>query len=196
VKYLLFFLSLICCSAVFAQEEDLREQFSNVKFLDVDESDYEIQSELRVLKSTHDVSYPNQLIFSREAGFFHKDFDLEIGFSTGSEDSIYFTLNGSIPTLHSIKYTGPVKFEIPPDSILYKSFVIHGGLQRNAPQKTFRLYAREEYGKGTFNYQLLPQKKKKEYHRFLLRTSYGCWNSTIIKDPAAASLVRGLNFEI
>lgn len=73
---------------------------------------------------------------------------------------------------------------------------IHGGLQRTAPQKSLRFYAREEYGENKFNYQLLPQKEKNEYKRFLLRTSFGCWNETIIKDALAASLVRGLGFEI
>jgi len=73
---------------------------------------------------------------------------------------------------------------------------IHGGIQRNAAQKSLRLYAREEYGQSTFDYQLLPQKRKNKYKRFILRTSFGCWNRTIIKDPLAASLTNGLNFEI
>jgi len=72
---------------------------------------------------------------------------------------------------------------------------IHGGIQRNAAQKSLRLYAREEYGHSTFDYQLLPQKRKNKYKRFILRTSFGCWNNTVIKDPLAAQLVRGLHFE-
>ena len=73
---------------------------------------------------------------------------------------------------------------------------IHGGRQRAAAQKTLRLYARSEYGENKFNYQLLPQKSKSEFKRFLLKTSYGCWNSTVIKDPMASSLVRDLKVEM
>lgn len=72
---------------------------------------------------------------------------------------------------------------------------IHGGIMRNVAQKSLRLYAREEYGHSTFNCQLLPQKRKNEYKRFILRSSFVCWNNTIIKDPLAASLAKGLHFE-
>jgi hypothetical protein len=72
---------------------------------------------------------------------------------------------------------------------------IHGGILRNVAQKSLRLYAREEYGHSTFDYQLLPQKRKNKYKRFILRTSFGCWNNTIIKDPLAAVLAKGLHFE-
>jgi len=72
---------------------------------------------------------------------------------------------------------------------------IHGGIMRNVAQKSLRLYAREEYGQSTFDYQLLPQKRKNKYKRFILRSSFGCWNNTIIKDPLAASLAKGLHFE-
>jgi len=72
---------------------------------------------------------------------------------------------------------------------------IHGGLQRTAKQKSLRLYARSEYGKSTFDYKLLPQKEKSSYKRFILRTSYGCWNNTVIKDGISAQLIKGLGVE-
>ena len=72
---------------------------------------------------------------------------------------------------------------------------IHGGLQRTANQKSLRLYARSEYGKSTFDYNLLPQKTKSSYKRFILRTSYGCWNSSIIKDGLSAQLIKGMGVE-
>lgn len=72
---------------------------------------------------------------------------------------------------------------------------IHGGLQRNAAQKSLRFFARDEYGKNTFDYQLLPQNNKNSYKRFILRTSYGCWNNTIIKDALSAQLIKGLGIE-
>jgi len=72
---------------------------------------------------------------------------------------------------------------------------IHGGLQRNAAQKSLRLFARAEYGKSTFDYQLLPQIPQNSYDRFILRTSFGCWNNTIIKDGLSAQLIKGLGIE-
>lgn len=72
---------------------------------------------------------------------------------------------------------------------------VHGGLQRNAAQKSLRLFARSEYGKSTFDYQMLPQNTKNSYKRFILRTSYGCWNNTIIKDGLSAQLIKGLGIE-
>ena len=72
---------------------------------------------------------------------------------------------------------------------------IHGGLQRTSPQKSLRFYARKEYGDKDFDYQLLPQKEKDSYKRFILRTPQGDWNTTVIKDAVGAELVRGLNIE-
>lgn len=70
---------------------------------------------------------------------------------------------------------------------------IHGGRKRGEAQKSLRLYAREEYGESHFNCQLLPQKKK--YKRFVLRTTMGCWNNTIIKDAVAGQVVNGLGLD-
>ena len=73
---------------------------------------------------------------------------------------------------------------------------IHGGLQRNSSQKSLRFYARKEYGDKDFDYQLMPQKEKDSYKRFILRTPQGDWNNTVIKDAVGAELVRGLNIEM
>lgn len=74
---------------------------------------------------------------------------------------------------------------------------IHGGMTRQAAQKTLRLYARNEYGEKYFNYPLFPQKGETEYKRFLLRTSMGSWgDESVIKDVLAHEIVRDLDFEI
>ena len=73
---------------------------------------------------------------------------------------------------------------------------IHGGKTRQAAQKSLRLYARNEYGKKYFNYQLLPQKEITEYKRFLLRTSMGAWGrQSIIRDVLAQDISRNLDIE-
>jgi len=73
---------------------------------------------------------------------------------------------------------------------------IHGKQTRRRPQKTFRVYARNEYGKRQFNYQLVPQKELSEYNRFLLTTTYGCWHKTVIKDIMTHDIVRSFNMGI
>lgn len=296
MKYCLTIICLFYFSLVFSQEEDFRDMAFQAAFVDADESDDEIETELFRIKSSHNITYANNLLFSHESGYYYKSFDLKIESSGKPEDSIYYTIDGSEPTRNSYLYGAKIPIQLPEDSTSpYRSYVlrarsfmgtialskivsktylvfsdpdrrfsypvislitdpdnffdneigiyvrgenyvsgnnwtgnyfmtgidwerpvriqyftnsgevvldqdagvrIHGGLQRTAPQKTLRLYARDEYGESTFSYKLLPQKEKYEYKRFLLRTSYGCWNSTIIKDPMAASLVKGLNFEV
>ncbi len=73
---------------------------------------------------------------------------------------------------------------------------IHGKQTRRRPQKTFRLYARKEYGKDLFDFQLLPQKDLIEYKRFLITTSYGCWNNTVIKDVLTNDIIRDFEMDI
>ncbi|MCD4698461.1 MAG: CotH kinase family protein [Bacteroidales bacterium] len=73
---------------------------------------------------------------------------------------------------------------------------IHGKQTRRRPQKTLRFYARKEYGKEFFNYQILPQKDLNKYKRFLLTTTYGCWHNTIIKDVMTHDLVRQFEMDI
>jgi hypothetical protein len=73
---------------------------------------------------------------------------------------------------------------------------IHGGMTRQAAQKSLRLYAREEFGNKYFDYPLFPQKENREYKRFLLRTSMGSWRGEcIIKDVLAHEIVRDLDME-
>jgi len=279
-------------------EEEMREDVQEfLESLEKDESDLEITDKLMQIRQRHVVEYEQQLNFSKESGYYEEDFNLSIETTSGTGHEIFYTLDGSIPTIESLNYQKDMPIEIlantsypfqatvvrarsfdqgmPTSTIYSKSYLvqdgirdrftfpvislitdpanlydydtgiyvrganydpsnstwsgnwfmsgidwerdvhiqyfttsgtleldqaagmrIHGGIQRNAPQKTLRLYARSEYGEEIFNYRLLPQKQKSEYKRFLLRTSYGCWNYTVIKDPLAASLLKGLGFNM
>ncbi|MDX2431597.1 MAG: CotH kinase family protein, partial [Bacteroides sp.] len=293
----LFTICLFCFQIIFGQETERYYEYNTSEFVDIDESDEEIASEISLLKARLNINYTNNLVFSHESGYYDDSFDLNIEAEAESKHSIYYTLDGSIPTHHSHRYQEESPIEITLDTILpfsatvirarsysdtiatsqiiSKTYLvhpemkerfsfpvislitdpdnffdheigiyvkginhdpnnstwsgnwfmtgiewerdvhiqyfttsgeikldqaagvrIHGGLQRNAAQKSLRLYARSEYGQKVFNYRLLPQKEKTEYKRFILRTSYGCWNHTVIKDPMAASLVRELNFDV
>jgi len=267
-----------------------------IRFIDADESEEENAVKLAKLKRASSQLYNNKLLFSHESGIFYENLSLEIQSSLYYSDTIYYTLDGSIPTPSSNKYVGQISIELPEDpeqsfkslavrarsfngseassNIVSKSYLlyreqgdefafpvislitdpgnffdydtgiyvdgvnldpnnptwtgncfmtgiewerdvriqyfttagelvldqdagvrIHGGIMRNLAQKSLRLYAREEYGQNTFDYQLLPQKRKDKYKRFVLRSSFGCWNNTIIKDPLSAVLAKGLHFE-
>lgn len=73
---------------------------------------------------------------------------------------------------------------------------IHGGKSRQAAQKSLRLYAREEYGKDYFDYNLLPRRSVDEYKRFILRATMGSWHDqSIIKDVLAHNIASSLNID-
>jgi hypothetical protein len=75
-------------------------------------------------------------------------------------------------------------------------FRIHGFKSRQAAQKSFRLYARKEYGIKDFYYPLLPQRENKEYKRFLLRATMGdWWYNTLIRDVLAQEIAKDLDLD-
>lgn len=274
-------------------EIKLTDLYGNV-FVEKDEPDSIFSKYYNLNKSGENVLISNQLEFSHASGYYTNSFLLKIRFIAGSDDVIYYTLDGSIPNTSSNVYgseilledmsengvfkatvvracsyvdtlrtseiinatylitqEGSERFTMPVISLItdpenffnynigiyvagvnydpsdpnwsgnyYMSGVewerevhlqyfdiygdvrldqdagvrIHGGKQRAAKQKSLKFYARDEYGDDSFDYQLLPQKRKNRFKRFLLRTSYGCWNNTVIKDPVAAQVVKGLNF--
>lgn len=72
---------------------------------------------------------------------------------------------------------------------------IHGGGAREAPQKSLRLYAKNEYGTGFFNAQLFEDKPLQSFKRLLLRTTMGDWKSNVFKDELCHDLVKNLNVD-
>jgi hypothetical protein len=72
---------------------------------------------------------------------------------------------------------------------------IHGGKTRNRPQKSLRLYARNRLGAGEFNHSFFETKDKTVFDKLLLRSVFGCWNETVIKDEVTAYVARDLNLE-
>ncbi|MDB4656097.1 CotH kinase family protein [Flavobacteriales bacterium] len=72
---------------------------------------------------------------------------------------------------------------------------IHGGKSRNAPQKSLRMYARDELGAAKFNHQLFETKDKTVYDKFIMRSHFGCWNKTMIKDALTGYIARNLDFD-
>jgi len=72
---------------------------------------------------------------------------------------------------------------------------IHGRGSRRQPQKSFRLYAENEYGKASFNYPLFSQKPNIDNFKILLlRTTAGTLG-TILKEELCNSLVQDMNID-
>ncbi len=72
---------------------------------------------------------------------------------------------------------------------------IHGGYSRRFSQKSFRLYARSEYGENRFRYQIFPDREYDSYNRLLLRNSGNDQGMTMIRDAVAHLAVRHLNMD-
>lgn len=63
---------------------------------------------------------------------------------------------------------------------------VHGGVTRQSPTKSLRVYARSEYGNSQINYRLFPDKDVEQYERFIIR-----YRGTNFKDELQAHLVKG-----
>jgi hypothetical protein len=72
---------------------------------------------------------------------------------------------------------------------------IHGGFSRRFAQKSFRLYARSEYGASRFNYPIFPDMDYGNYNRLILRNSGNDFGGTMFMDAAAQSLIRHFNVD-
>ena len=67
---------------------------------------------------------------------------------------------------------------------------IFGGCSRHRyPQKSLSLFARNEYGKGSFNYKLFEEKDIDKFETFILRSSADDQMWTMFRDAAAQQLL-------
>ena len=72
---------------------------------------------------------------------------------------------------------------------------IHGGFSRRFAQKSFRLYARSNYGINRFYYPVFPEMHFDNYNRLILRNSGNDFGGTMFMDAAAQSLIRHFNVD-
>ena len=70
---------------------------------------------------------------------------------------------------------------------------IHGLGSRSFPQKSLRLYAREDYGKATFDYPFFPQTTMGQFTRLVLRTAESDKINSLITDPLCHALVQNMD---
>ena len=72
---------------------------------------------------------------------------------------------------------------------------VHGNGSRTAPQKSLRVYAREEYGADSFNYPFFSQKPNLDSFKTLLLRRVKDWSETMIKDELCQYLVQDMNID-
>lgn len=72
---------------------------------------------------------------------------------------------------------------------------IHGGSSREHLQKSFRLYAREDYGLSRFNSCIFHKDTVFTGNRLVLRNTMSCRHHSLIKDELTMEICRDLKFE-
>ena len=73
---------------------------------------------------------------------------------------------------------------------------IHGSGASSLPEKSLRIYARSEYGKSTFDYQVFPKRNKKDFKRLILRNSGQDFLWTLFADALIQDASRNIGIEI
>lgn len=72
---------------------------------------------------------------------------------------------------------------------------IHGNLSRSFPQKSFRLYARDDYGDKYFDYPFFSSRDQNEYERLIVRNSYS-GHGVAFRDMLIHDLVKDANLDV
>ncbi|NNC83552.1 MAG: T9SS type A sorting domain-containing protein [Flavobacteriales bacterium] len=72
---------------------------------------------------------------------------------------------------------------------------IHGKSSRYLPQKTLRLYARDDYAAELFPYPFFQQKTSEAYKRILLRSADSDQGGTLIRDVLSTELIRDMEVD-
>ncbi|MCC5916092.1 MAG: CotH kinase family protein [Cryomorphaceae bacterium] len=72
---------------------------------------------------------------------------------------------------------------------------INGGGSRRLAQKSLRLYARNAYGKSTFDYPFFPERDHSSYRRVLLNALQGDYIKTLFTDELTTNLIKPLGIE-
>jgi len=73
---------------------------------------------------------------------------------------------------------------------------IHGNMSRGFPQKSLRLYSRQEYGKALFEYPFFPANERASFPTIILRTPEADLSGSLFKDELCHEIVKGLDIDI
>lgn len=73
---------------------------------------------------------------------------------------------------------------------------LHGGITRSLPQKSLRIYARQDYGESKISYQVFPDNPVDEFKRLVLRTSGDDWRYTLFRDGLSHVLFANTRVDV
>lgn len=74
---------------------------------------------------------------------------------------------------------------------------VHGGVSRRLPQKSMKLYAREEYGKKRFKHQFFDNVSIEKVKRFTLKPFSCCIDLKVgLTDALCHHVAQGMNFDV
>ncbi len=218
------------------------------------------------------------VIFSARGGYYPEGVELQLT-STNGSDSIFYTLDGSVPTVSSSRYSAP--FSISANTVVrarsiksadlpgiistntyitqkhtlpvvclstdpvnlwdYNSGIyvlgpnaspdqpnfganfwqdwekkahmelydingikqidqdigikIFGAWSRAFPQKSLALFARKEYGKGSFDYKFFKDKPIEKFESLVLRNAGNDWGQAMMRDGLTSTLIRDMDVD-
>ncbi|MCF8357297.1 MAG: CotH kinase family protein [Prolixibacteraceae bacterium] len=72
---------------------------------------------------------------------------------------------------------------------------VYGSWSRANPSKSLALYARSQYGKGSFEYKLFHDRANDDFESFILRNAGNDWPYTYIRDGLISELASGMGME-
>jgi hypothetical protein len=72
---------------------------------------------------------------------------------------------------------------------------IFGAYSRARPQKSLALYARREYGKGSFDYKVFKDKPIEKFEALVLRNGGNDWGQAMMRDGLTSTLVRDMDID-
>jgi hypothetical protein len=73
---------------------------------------------------------------------------------------------------------------------------LHGGTSRKFPQKSLRVYFRNEYGNNRLQYQVFPDLPVESFKRLILRSSGHDDKFTMIRDGMMSTLLRNTHLDV
>jgi hypothetical protein len=72
---------------------------------------------------------------------------------------------------------------------------IYGGWSRGYPQKSLALFARSEYGKGSFEYKVFRDKPIEKFESLVLRNAGNDWNQSGMRDGLTSTLINDMSVD-
>ncbi len=72
---------------------------------------------------------------------------------------------------------------------------IYGAWSRAKPQKSLALYARKEYGKGSFDYRFFKDKPIESFESVVLRNGGNDWGKAFFRDAITSTLVKDMDID-